>query len=668
MVKFATMRTHFMLFALLALAVSCGQHPDDPVENPALAVPSGLKVVGTTNSSLSFTWDAVDGATQYYARLTDAVDNIVSGGQKDTKVPEVTFSGLSGGTDYKLKVKAVSPTRESVYSSPLAARTDPDPVIDPPAVDPPVDTTSGSGSGSDPSGIDPIADPAARYEAIGIPTWEEDGIARAFPGAEGGGMLTTGGRGGKVLHVTNLNDSGEGSLRWAVEQKGARTVVFDVAGIIELQSDLVIQNGDLTIAGQTAPGDGICLKNRTTNVKACNVIIRFIRFRLGDEYPWTESDIKAGKADGQDAVWGRYQDNVIIDHCSMSWCVDECASFYANRFFTLQWCILTESMAQCRLHSKGSHGYGGIWGGRDATFHHNLLSCHNNRTPRFDHPNVYDATSLKARRGNVDHRNNVIYNWGSGSGCYGGNGSYINMVANYYKPGPASKDRKFFIQADCHYTTSNKDSAGKTIIETYQYPYLYMEGNVHTKYPELTADNSKGVNWSSATNSYNGDVVSNEGHLLAAPLEILAAEGAKASVTTHSAEAALEKVCAWAGASLRRDSVDGRATSDALSGIATCKDGGNGSKNGIIDSPSAVGGWPSYSASDEEKAAVKDTDGDGMPDDFEKLMCLDPSDPSDGALKTLDPKGRYTNLEMYLHYLVKDIVRSQVEGGSYKQN
>ena len=165
----------------------------------------------------------------------------------------------------------------------------------------------------------------------------------------------------KGIHVKTLEDTGsEGSRRWAVNQSGARTVVFDVAGIIELQSDLKISRGDLTIAGQTAPGDGICLKNYTVNLAASNIIIRFMRFRLGDEAPWTSADIAAGKADGEDCIWGRYLDNVILDHCSMSWSVDEAASFYANEYFTLQWCLIAESMKDCKLHTKGNHGYGGL--------------------------------------------------------------------------------------------------------------------------------------------------------------------------------------------------------------------------------------------------------------------------------------------------------------------
>lgn len=515
--------------------------------------------------------------------------------------------------------------------------------------------TSGNQGGNGQEKPEPKPEPAPDaqklYEEFGISA-EEDalGKALAFPGAEGGGMYTTGGRGGQVLHVTNLNDSGEGSLRAAIETKGARTIVFDVAGIISLQSKLKIKEGNLTIAGQTAPGDGICIRNYSTVVEADNVIIRYLRFRLGDTGPNAD--------DSEDCIWGRYHSNIIIDHCSMSWSIDECASFYANEYFTLQWCILTESLKSSK-HGKGDHGYGGIWGGRNASFHHNMLANHLSRNPRFDHPEIYptasDGTFDLSRRGNVDFRNNVIYNWGDNN-SYGGEGAWYNMVGNIYKPGPASKDRKYIMDAYGVYTRSDKTTVN------YGYAEFYLYGNVHTAYPEITADNVTGIYW------HNGTVTpSNEGKIKTAEFAILGSDGSASHITTHSAETAAERIISYGGASLSRDAVDVRACADFRSGTATFPDGGNGSSGGLIDTQAAVGGWPEYTADAEAVSRTLDSDGDGMPDWFEKQFSLDAGDASDAAAKSLDVKGRYTNLEMYLHYLVRNISAGQNEGGSYSR-
>ena len=604
------MRKILSILCAMTLLASCGG--DKPVpepENPVPAAPTGLVLHGSTETSLTFQWETAEYATSYAWELLRSGAKVQEG---TTRNRNTVVSGLAKATDYRFGVKAVNDNGASSEIW-IDARTE--------------------------GTVDPVVPPQTgtkAYEEFAIPAWEEDGIARAFPGAEGGGMYTTGGRGGKVIHVTNLNDSGAGSLRAALAEKGARTIVFDVAGIIELQSRIQIKEGNLTIAGQTAPGGGICLKNYTVNVDADNVVIRFVHFRLGDEGP------NAG--DSEDCIWGRYHQGIILDHCSMSWSIDECASFYANEYFTMQWCMLTESMNDS-AHSKGAHGYGGIWGGKDASFHHNLLANHHSRNPRIDHPEIYPKSGGEfdwSKRGNVDLRNLVVYNWGDNS-SYGGEGGHFNFVNCCYKPGPDSKDRYYFVDAYSIYSSSKTN---------YGYPSLYLSGNVHAGHDDISENNTvHGVYFHEA-----GSYAIPAGYSFASSPFAVTGASAPAYVTTHSAEKALEQVLAYGGDVLHRDSVDDRAV-----------EGVKRNTGKIINTPAEVGGWPVYAATDAELAAVKDTDGDGIPDAVEDAFGLDKASAADGAEKTLDKFGRYTNLEMYLHYLVKDIVTAQNQGASYTQ-
>lgn len=623
----------FVIAAMaVVMAVGCDKTGPETSEPVRMDAPQGVTLTGNTGTALTFGWNRVKDAVAYAARLETEDGKLVS--QSNPVEPLVGFDRLTKGATYVFKVRAKGENgNTSDYSEPLkvvAGETGTGEVPDEPE------------RPENPDDPNKPETPEGTYEAMKIPAYEEELGALAFPGAEGGGMYTTGGRGGKVLHVTNLNDSGEGSLRAAVEASGTRTVVFDVAGTIALQSKLRIKNGNLTIAGQTAPGDGICIRNYATVVEADNVIIRFVRFRLGDKGPNAD--------DGEDAIWGRYHENIILDHCSMSWSIDECASFYGNEFFTMQWCILTESLKNS-VHDKGNHGYGGIWGGRNASFHHNMLSSHQSRNPRFDHPEIYENKTNPARRGHVDYRNNVVYNWGDNS-TYGGEGAWFNMVNNYYKKGPASKDRKYFIDVNGIYTSSKTD---------YGYPYLYLSGNVYVGKDDLTADNKVGVYW----HDHSTNTPPDASRLVTSMMDIKGKSGQDCYTSTHTAADALSAICELGGASLRRDAVDVRACRDAQAGTATFNDGGNGSTGGLIDTQDAVGGWPELKAADTEIAAIMDSDRDGIPDWFEEQFGLDKEDASDAAKMTIDRKSRYTNLEMYMHYIVRNIVEKQTENSTY---
>ena len=456
----------------------------------------------------------------------------------------------------------------------------------------------------------------------------------AFPGAEGYGRYVTGGRGGRTIHVTNLNDSGEGSLRWAVEQTGPRIIVFDVSGTIELKSRLNISPGDVTIAGQTAPGDGICLKNYDVKVNADNVIVRFIRCRMGNEAQY----------DG-DAMSATGRDRVIIDHCTMSWSTDECGSFYGNTNFTLQWCLLSESLANA-LPDKGSHGFGGIWGGEGATFHHNMLAHHTSRNPRLC-GSRYTGRPDDER---VDLINNVFYNWGPKNSGYGGEGGNFNFINNYYKPGPSTATKTSLVH---RIFAPNADSGTNGGNVAGVWGKFYVAGNVfdNTCFDiQSNATSMKNIE-SVNTNNWNGIHydINDLPEGIATIKSLTPFEGV--DISQHNAEMAYEKVLAYAGASYARDVIDQRIMSETEAGVYTFE-GSNGSTRGIIDTQDDVEGFIEYKTAPR----LRDSDGDGIPNAWETANGLDPHNIDDASQPFPGANG-YTAIEVYVNSLVEDIMR-----------
>ena len=489
----------------------------------------------------------------------------------------------------------------------------------------------------------------------------------AFPGAEGHGRYVTGGRGGKIVHVTNLNNSGTGSLRAAVSGNDKKIVVFDVSGIIALSAELIIGD-NTTIAGQTAPNPGITVRYFTMR-PGNNNIIRFIRFRRGEE---------KNVNDGADATWQRNKTNIIFDHCSFSWSIDEIASFYDNRSFTMQWCTLGEALANPG-HTKGEHSYGGIWGGKGASFHHNFLCHMQNRAPRFCGARYawegYDKTKYAnpIQAEIVDFRNCVMYNWGNGNGCYGGTGGgQINIVNNYYKAGPGTANKTRVTQVSVANSSNAEDSPYMGYASRY-----YINGNYVAAAKVPQNYDWKGVIFDSGLTTIDGEqCIPDDKHLygdnvtyyknsagkdfvrvkMDSPVE-------KGTVTTHSAEAAYEKVLSYCGASLYRDNVDARYMEEAANGtttyIGSATKTGDGKtvvhRAGIIDYVKDQGEYVLETGSRE---AGFDSDNDGMADAWETANGLNPNDASDAKTYTLDSKGWYTNLEVYCNALVEDIMQA----------
>lgn len=409
----------------------------------------------------------------------------------------------------------------------------------------------------------------------------------AFPGAEGFGSTTPGGRGGRVLFVSNLLDAGPGSFRAACETDGPRIVIFRVSGTINLRRNITVRNPFLTVAGQTAPGDGICLRNATFGIATHDVVVRHMRFRLGDE--------SRREADAFDILHGAR--DVVVDHCSASWSVDECLSLSGNNAdITVQWCLIGEALNRS-IHAKGSHGYGSLSRANGpVSWHHNLWIHNNARNPRLG-----DNYGRGPTFPTFDVRNNVIYNYGgTASGLTQGRLT-VNYVANYIRPGPNSRART------------------PITVGTPSELQFFVRDNVFEGHEDMTENNRR---FFSAVDIGGSRQV-----------EIVDLPFAAPAVQTVPASEALELVLTNVGASLpNRDAVDTRLVEHVRSR------GGR-----IINSQDEVGGWPELKSS----PAPVDTDADGMPDSWEKAHGLNPQNTAD-ANGDSDHDG-YRNVEEFLN-------------------
>lgn len=439
----------------------------------------------------------------------------------------------------------------------------------------------------------------------------------AFPGAEGFGKYTTGGRGGIIYKVTNLNDDGEGSLRWALNKKGPRIIVFDVSGTIHLNSPLNIK-ANTTIAGQTAPGDGICIADHPVKIDGDNVIVRYMRFRMGDRFQNTGKVDGAGKDDALSSIGKK---NSIIDHCSVSWSTDEVLSVYNGDSTTIQWSVISEPLNYSYHFEEGdsdfqNHGYGGIWGGKHLSAHHNLFAHCLSRNPRF-------AGIRSISEEFVDYRNNVIYNWGSNS-VYGGEGGNYNLVNNYYKYGPST----------------NKDVRSRIVNPFRQenpaigFGNYFVEGNFVDENPEVTKNNRLGIHMG------NGGTEDDKKQAVAAKAF------AAVNIKTTSAQKAYEDVLKYAGASFIRDTLDERIMSNVRDRTGAIIDVQGGYAHGT-SYEQTKNAWPQL----KSLPAPIDSDRDGMPDEWEKKNGLNANDPSDASALKLH--SYFTNIEVYINSLVK---------------
>lgn len=469
----------------------------------------------------------------------------------------------------------------------------------------------------------------------------------AFPGAEGGGMYTCGGRGGKVLVVTNLNDSGPGSFRWACEQGGARIVVFNVAGIIQLKSPIYVRAPYITIAGQTAPGDGVCIAGESFQVDTHDVIVRHMRFRRGKTWVW----------DREDSFGGNPVGNIMIDHCSCEWGLDENISFYRHMFDlqdgkakrkspTVN--VTIQNTISAKALDTWNHAFGSTIGGENASFMRNLWADNTGRNPSIGWGGVFNFV------------NNVVYNWVHRTADGGEYSTMSNFINNYYKPGPLTPKNS----AVAHRIVKS-ESRSQGLFPFKQYGRVYATGNIVEGYPEVTADNWNG---GVQTGDKDGEIDETEKAMMRSnePFEM-------PYMRIMGTEQAYDFVLNNVGATFpKRDLIDERVVDEVRTGIAyyekkLSKDHPYGEtwglhensqnedglfkhrrlqkdsyKQGIITDPQQMGGYPEYHGTPRV-----DTDGDGMPDDWETANGLNPKDPSD-ANGDCNGDG-YTNIEKYIN-------------------
>lgn len=440
----------------------------------------------------------------------------------------------------------------------------------------------------------------------------------AFPGAEGFGKFTTGGRGGKVYIITNLNDAGPGSLREAAEAKQTRFIVFAVSGTIHLATKLNIR-GNVTIAGQTAPGGGICIADQPVLLGGDNIIIRYLRIRMGDRFQ--RAGMKAGNG-ADDALGGSRRKNVIIDHCSLSWSTDEVMSVYGGDSTTLQWNMIAEPLNYSYHFEEGDkdfekHGYGGIWGGSHLSAHHNLFISCNSRNPRFNGARLGASDEL------VDFRNNVIYNWG-GNNVYGGEGGLYNVVNNYYRYGPSTSQ-------SVRYRIVNPSKQEKPLIP---FGKFYVTGNHVDDAPAVTANNDLGIHMGN-----NATETEKSASIVRTAFDVV-------SLPDESAGDAYKAVLQGAGALYpERDTMDLRLVNNVRQRTGGFVDVQGGFPHGTAYE-ATVNAWPAL----RSVAAARDTDSDGMPDDWELKNNLNPAiDDASGH----NLSRAYTNIEIYSESLLK---------------